>query len=335
MVFFRLAILACVASLVTLVINPITKEEQKKLDTKLREAVREEKVGVIESLLKQGANPNTGDICGDTLLVWSMTSGSRRKSGRVRRGRIAKLLILHGANVNQLSSNKTPLELLQAYTNTTYPWVPTILLLLEHGADPSCQGEFWLEGYYEEGSIALFKLLILYGGKFDKQPEGWPSIESLAKKAFKHPLLQAIATNDTSQVKALLQSGYSHGVVTDEDGISALAYAVGQRSQEIIDLLLSYPAYQRDSKGILRAFEIVKARLRGLKPTSPEYQQYQAIYKQLSNVLIDPHTLPASDAFGSVLPGLPPEIWHHILGYLPAAALPVFSSISKKFNLPT
>ncbi|HVX00392.1 MAG TPA: ankyrin repeat domain-containing protein, partial [Candidatus Babeliaceae bacterium] len=101
---------------------------------------------------------------------------------------------------------------------------------------------------------------------------------NILPKIFPQPLLQAIALGDVDQVRALLSSGYSQGhVVTDEDGISALAYAAGQGNEQILSLLFQYPAYQDDAMGIEQAIEIVTSRLRGLKPDTKDYQKYNHI----------------------------------------------------------
>ncbi|HVW99662.1 MAG TPA: ankyrin repeat domain-containing protein [Candidatus Babeliaceae bacterium] len=133
------------------------------------------------------------------------------------------------------------------------------------------------------------------------------------------PLLQAIALGDIDKVKELIAQGQ---VVTDDDGISALVYAAGQGNEQILSLLLSYPAYQYDTQGLEQAIEIVASRLRGLLPETPEYKRYKDIFNYLKkelgttwNILINQlsgYTSEEGKVHAGALP-LPPELNEYIL----------------------
>jgi ankyrin repeat protein len=95
--------------------------------------------GVVEFLLKHGANPNLED-----LLHTSCTEGEAE---------IVKLLLKYGANPNKG-------VVLYSCCEAQVPNMEIIKLLLEHGADPNAPGVLYAGCYYD--NLDLVKLLLKY-----------------------------------------------------------------------------------------------------------------------------------------------------------------------------
>ncbi|HVX00650.1 MAG TPA: hypothetical protein VHA52_09500, partial [Candidatus Babeliaceae bacterium] len=88
---------------------------------------------------------------------------------------------------------------------------------------------------------------------------------------------------------------------------------------KIISLLLRYPAYQQDIQGIEEAIEIVASRLRGLKPGTPEFKKYKAIFEGLTRehkeilLKILAGAGRTNEEELAPIQNLPPELQHYIV----------------------
>jgi ankyrin repeat protein len=303
-------------------------------------AAQETKLAITRLLLENGALVNKKNFFGNTPLLSAVDSATNNDD-------VIKLLLSYGANVNTTKPSDSVWD--QAGK--------TILgRLLIHFKNKGAT--LWTEAASTD-SFSLYRLLWQYGATMLENEKGDPAnyaqqlktiyrvddlpnvfITVLEKSFPNNPLIPAIIGNNISRVKELLEK--SSEVVKDAEGVSALVYAAGQGNYEILMMLLEYPTYRRDLEGLEQALEIIGARLSGLGATSPEYQNYQNIQTVLKDMLdemrrkqrIKELAEPASIKFSeNPLLALPIEMWYHILGYLPAATLPVFSAaVSVKFK---
>ncbi|HVX00333.1 MAG TPA: hypothetical protein VHA52_07860 [Candidatus Babeliaceae bacterium] len=173
-----------------------------------------------------------------------------------------------------------------------------VLMLLEAGSNPNQPRMFkdimtsfiYLligSGLYRNPHIfsEVFRYFILYGANTDIPEDfSYADLKHKITKIFSQPILQAIALHDIDKLKSNLATA-GNKVMHDDNGISALAYASGQGSEEMVSLLLSYPAYQYDTQGIEQALDVVASILRRSKPENPndeiEYTKYKKIYDDL------------------------------------------------------
>jgi hypothetical protein len=247
---------------------PRSEIEQMALDAELlRWSTILFNPAAVKDLIQKGANVNKKYHLGNTLLT-TLTSRLSAFSGPNNEKDIAKLLeilqILLQAGANPTIGgrlNKTPVDAVLDVWHHNYPFLPT-----------------------------FFRLLVLYGGEpslksFAVQETPTNAYSRALNSVFPQPLLQAIILRDLGQVKDLLESGYSHEVIKDSDGVSALAYAAGQGNEAILSLLFKHEAYQYDTRGIEQAIEIVTSKLRGFAPESPDYKKYQHTLKGLQDQL--------------------------------------------------
>jgi ankyrin repeat protein len=261
-----------------------TAEEQEKLNKALLNApYNVDAQSEIEELIQQGADVNAQGEKGETLLhdiavgsVWSLLkafspSGVLPLENSIsyeKDKEIATTLLQAGADSNIIDNDgDTPLDkLLKLYS-----------FEIKHKNTE----------HINDYVIPIARMLVLYGGRALHVPAYDQELLSLLAQAFPERLLQAIALGFTGQVGEILS--VTPNVITDSDGISALAYAAGQGNEKILSLLFKYLAYQKDVTGIEQAIEIVASRLRGVKPDSYEYKKYQNIIKGLIKQLGHAH----------------------------------------------
>jgi ankyrin repeat protein len=291
----------------------------------LSKSLSDEDVNIAELLLMQGADPNVQSEEGCTSLHYAL-----RATNNQQKYKYVELLLKHGALVKYDNLNFFE-EFIEKLGALNIDEISSI-------------------------ELAIFKLLARYGGSFPLPPyPQWLSgsaietFKKLSERVLKGPLIPAIISNDVERIKELSRTNQlvvkddrgKGKAITDDEGVSALVYAAGQGNYEILMMLLEYPTYQRDLEGLEQALEIIGSRLSGLNETSPEYQNYQNIQTVLKEMLdeirrkqrIGELAEPASVKFSeNPLLALPIEMWYHILGYLPAATLPVFSAVSKEFR---
>ncbi|HVW99661.1 MAG TPA: ankyrin repeat domain-containing protein [Candidatus Babeliaceae bacterium] len=315
----------------------------------LIEAIKEIKPDIVELLIKAGANINLPDKTGKMPLHWAISSPS-----------ITKILISHGALVNYKNQYDWPTPLKLAVINSNDISMETAIALLHAGADPNATDIVFLDAEdpnstnsnpekvrivytlldivllsiqfdeikYKpaiyENFLKKFRLLILYGGRASEKADA-PLFLEMLNEELPQPLIQAIALRARGKVEKLLKENppkTEKDIVRDNDGISAIVYAAGQGNEQILSLLLSYPAYQYDTQGLEQAIEIVASRLRGLLPGTPEYKKYKTIFDYLKKQLgttwqalineLSGYTSQEGEVHAGVLP-LPPEINEYIL----------------------
>jgi hypothetical protein len=283
--------------------NKIPLTEQEQLNQKLDVAVEQGNLEEIETLVAQGAKID------NTMLRDSIWRAINLTTTADKYLPIIKFLLRHGANPNAgevYFNSGTPIFYASVtVTDATlkskkmvrlyYPQI--VELLLQGGADPNIQvkAESFLDELVKNYRLGLskydkisrqntktFKLAVLFGGKANSQAYSKSFFELLAH-AFPQRLLQAIAIGDEKLVREIL--AVTPTKVADNDGISALVYAAGQGNIPVLSVLLDHPAYSLDTTAIEQALEIVASRLKGLKPESPEYQQYKEIFEGLESHL--------------------------------------------------
>jgi ankyrin repeat protein len=94
----------------------------------------------------------------------------------------------------------------------------------------------------------------------------------------------------------------------------------------------------RDTKTIMVALEALETPLKSLPKETQEHKEYENLYKRLQQMLIDRLISGAHEAIttDTDLPWekvqLPPEIWNHIFGLLPASSLPTLFLLSTHFS---
>jgi hypothetical protein len=132
-----------------------------------------------------------------------------------------------------------------------------------------------------ENSVRDFRRAILYGGQ---APVGYRDSEGytgLLMTAFPHPLLQAIVTQNEIDVDSFFIYRDPNKVVKDIEGLTALDYAAGQGNQQILQRLLSQPAYSKQPNIVQQALTIAKTIMGELKPAHCDFNRYQQIAMML------------------------------------------------------
>ncbi|MFD2368867.1 ankyrin repeat domain-containing protein [Brevibacillus sp. GCM10020057] len=159
-----------------------------ELDKQLVKAVEANDPATVESLLKQGANPNTKDDSGEPLLLTTAFGSTDRN--KFAFNNIAKILLEYKSNPNATSSQGDSVLYWAAYNGNT----ELVKMLLEAGADPN--------GKYRDGSTAI------------QAAEPFPEIVSLLQsKQPKNSSLDTNNGNNVGGVKLLLNgvdSSYEH-----------------------------------------------------------------------------------------------------------------------------
>ncbi|HVW99771.1 MAG TPA: ankyrin repeat domain-containing protein, partial [Candidatus Babeliaceae bacterium] len=251
----------------------------------LNAAIANHHIDIAKFLLEQGANPNGyHKDNGDTPLYWAVVTSSPE---------LIDLLMQAGASpLNDRGKD-------YIFGTSDKPTIP----------DPSIFKKLFL---YGRSAKSIKKHLVTPQPSVEQpvsKPTWIQSIKSyfkttepktedkpvdkrtekiikLFKEVFPHPLIQAIVLDDPTMVQQILSSHpalQSKDIVTDDDNISALAYAAGQANENILSLLLAQPAYKYDTKGLEQAIEIVATILN--KRLDFTYAAYQRIFKRLKKQL--------------------------------------------------
>lgn len=238
------------------------------LDEQLLEAVTGQDSSAVKQLLEDGADPNTVDSNGSSLLAvaaqdgqfeivqrlldaganvnGTLKAGSGSAPGKdqpalseaahLNYGDIVELLIAHGADVNQTDSNYGRTALFGA---AVYNHHEIVQVLLANGADPNIRTsdiDKWtaLHLAVSGGSTEAVQALLEGGADPDSKTgvDGTPLM--IAIKDRREPILTNIAV-------LLLDNGADPDQ-QDMLGNSALHYAVAERSTDMIPILVEHGA---------------------------------------------------------------------------------------------
>jgi ankyrin repeat protein len=219
-------------------------------DPLLHNAALYASAGVMESLLKKGADPNAKNKEGETALMWCTYDPDKMK-----------LLVKYGADVNAIATSGNSALLVAAVGANQYE---TVKFLLEHGADAAVRNKRKETAMIRAaiyGDSLTLALLHKHGNDLNAMDStgATPLLQAVfnvnrqatlwllnngadADKvgAFQLTALSGVVTfNDLPSVKAVLDRARNINTV-DELGISALMWAVYNEhdNPDIIQLLL-------------------------------------------------------------------------------------------------
>ncbi|ATL45677.1 hypothetical protein COR50_00040 [Chitinophaga caeni] len=185
------------------------------------EAVSNNRIKTVEEALKSGADVNTKDASGQSLLLIAT------KSGYIP---MAELLVAYGADVNQQDRQ---LDSPFLYAGATGQAV-LIRLFLKHGARFDIFNRYngsALIPACERGHIEVVKILT--------STEGFP-IDHINRLGWT-ALLEAVILGDGSKkyekiVQILVDAG-CNTAIADKDGVTALQHARSRGFQNIVSIL--------------------------------------------------------------------------------------------------
>lgn len=190
---------------------------------------------IASILLENGADPNLQDHYGRAALVYAVIEG----------GEIIDTLLEHGADPNTRDKdNRTPLMLAAIDGDAESE---TIRKLIEHGADINLQDKdglnalIWTIIGRDRGPEILMSALIRTGALRAKGGNLWPLVALLCSAARRSAQLE--------NVKILLDSGADCNLC-DKKGMNALAYAMMNFDDEIVNILLAAGAQIDFSEGL-------------------------------------------------------------------------------------
>lgn len=248
-------------------VSPTERNVQQahSADAALKTAVFSDDTAAAIAAIRKGADVNTKNDNGDTLLTLKCKIDTRQYSEAKdveEVERMIQLLLEHGVNVNEKNAwGNTPLTLACAVGNEKI-----VQLLLEHGADTEAKdklgtppiitvvrphvleenecGEYIRHDNVEQ----LIRLLLSHGADINAKNMQGQSVLMVALEDFR-----SSGSDDTASfcnvIKMLLTAG---GEVNDKDayGCSVLMYALGD-TPEVVQLLLDAGAdvKNRDNEG--------------------------------------------------------------------------------------
>lgn len=171
--------------------------------TLLMQAALHSKVQTLQILLKAGSDPNLSNPMGATALIWA--AGNPAK---------VRLLVDHGAQVNAAAkSGRTPLIVASAFAGNA----ETLRVLLGKGADPKTvdeSGDGPLGSSATAADVEMIKILLKAGASVQERGYRGRVTRSLT------PLMRAAAANCQACVEILLAAG------SDPSAVSADAVVV-------------------------------------------------------------------------------------------------------------
>ena len=221
----------------------------------LIEAIRNENLYLVVSLLDGGADPNAEDHLGNTALAISCDYNKSKKSYLITRE-----LIMRGANVNKISGNAGDTSLHLACRVRAGG---SVKLLLEHGANVNARnvaGDTPLDVASEDGNVKIIKLLIRAGANVDSRNviqstplfnacyEGKVHIAKLLIKygADKYatnlygnsPAFMSATMGRAGVMNVILRDGFDVNATRDSSGMTVLHMAAIIRRGNVIGVLL-------------------------------------------------------------------------------------------------
>ncbi|KAJ6125859.1 hypothetical protein N7471_010352 [Penicillium samsonianum] len=230
--------------------------EKRQNDTPLILAARYHDESVCQLLLDTGANVNSRNAHGETVLFWVV---------KRQRTNLARMLLKRGADPNQGVRHGLTLLTLAIMEGC----FDLVKVLLEEGCDveqPDAQGYRPLVWAVVLDDLAVANLLFAYntdaatqsnGKKAERSPLVWAVMKGnvdMVQLLLKHgadigqtptdrraPLIWAVIHRVTSVAEVLLQNG-ARPNEADLNGQTALVWAMLNRDKEMIQLLLEYGA---------------------------------------------------------------------------------------------
>jgi len=203
--------------------------------TTIHEAALQDNVSLLDSLLRNGADPDERDSSGQTPLFTAAFYGSATAT---------RLLLQNGANINaQDSRGQTALfHLALGYDGNPAGAIETANLLIDRGIDVSIRdkdGQSILDSiisFYEPGIEDLLDLLLEHGLKVDeKDDKGQTPLARLSVGCWHYP------EGKSRLAECLLRHGADINA-HDNNGRSVLNHCVWDNNEELIKVLLAHGA---------------------------------------------------------------------------------------------
>ena len=209
-----------------------------KLDAELLQACKRGDTKRVETLLKEGANPNAKDSFGSTCLMIAAANGYVD---------VLKLLILHGANINETYNGKGLAglegETALHYAIEGYSWdrnknkEKCAIYLVNHGIDLDKRDELGLTYLMlasREGMANLVKELIRKGMNVNEESnKGYTALMLAAMKGHTE-IVRILLSHGADPNKKIKKGEYK--------GYTALKFAEEKGYREIVSLLKEYGA---------------------------------------------------------------------------------------------
>jgi ankyrin repeat protein len=176
-------------------------------NTALYYSIVENKYGVIELLIKNGANVNSFNEEGNSLLLYSVMHSVNNNLN------VTKLLIDNGTDINALNNNNTVLYLSVLKNNTNI-----VEFLLQNQADVNMHNngnDTALNAAISMNNTLMVDLLVQYGANV-----------SVSGHHGNTPLMIATSAGNKQLVKKLIGSGADVNT-TNDDGVSAISIIAG------------------------------------------------------------------------------------------------------------
>lgn len=200
-----------------------------KLDTALIRAIRDNDIPLLESLFKQGAQIKSSTFREATESVMCLAAEFCSTDA------LAKVLLAHGANVNQSSSDLenetywTPISWAIAKNN-----LPVIQLLVENGVDVNAICDVWNSGdphntplseAAEINNAPVVRLLVSLGADLE-----------LEDGTGRTPASKAILSKSNRALEALLELGADYTAIYS-NGDTLLDIAITAENPEAISMI--------------------------------------------------------------------------------------------------
>ena len=214
-------------------VNEIFDDEDETITTPLNIAIAINRPDIVRILLKYGADPNHRDCRERTPLFYSVIMGNK----------ISRLLLSYGADPNlQDASNRTPLMLALIDGGSDGDVIKS---LLEFGADPNIQDKegltalMWSIISNTRETEFMIEALIRTGGFRAKGWETWYAISEIYVAAKREMQLH--------NINILLKNGTDLNI-RNQNGMTALSYAITNFDDEITEMLLKAGAKHTGEK---------------------------------------------------------------------------------------
>jgi len=198
---------------------------------------------IVQAPLDKGANPNLLYLEMIEALLQKRAKGDLIDAATYKDAEIIKLLLAADANPNiQAKNGDTALIIAVRYRNTEI-----VQLLLDKDANPNIQdgdGQTALDLAIKDKNQAIIKLI----RKAKKRANGTSAnigtsgskshIKKIQKDRLNASLLRAARKNNEKEVKRLLKEPYIDIDIKDEEGFTALIWAIVNKNSKMVKMLL-------------------------------------------------------------------------------------------------